>query len=161
MPASKLAKATRYFNPEITKFIFLPACANIAAPTRAEINAGTDLSDDIADIDGWMISSGTIDTPDLGSRFTSKIGGRLEVEDSSLTMYADVAGVDVRTLLPRLTKGAMLVADGGDVAGRKADNFPVEVLMNGKGRSTGDDAATLQVGFTITASPAENVTIPA
>ncbi len=161
MPAPNIAPATRYFDPELTRVIFLPACANIAAPTRAEINAGTDLSNEVFDVDGWTITSGTIDTPDLGSRFTSKIGGRLNVDDSSLTMYADRAGVDVRSLLYRGRTGFILWADGGDVAGYKADNYPIEVISNGKNRSVGDDAKTITVTVTISRSPAENVTIPA
>ncbi len=161
MPAPNIAGSTRYFNPEITRIVFMPTVATLTAPTRVEINAGTDLSNEIADLSGWVITSGTIDTPDLGSRFTSRIGGRLSVDDSSLTMYADVGGVDVRTLLPRTTTGVIAVMDGGDVAGRKMDLFRVEVLSNGKSRSAGDDAATIEVQFSITAKPAENVTVPA
>ncbi len=161
MPATPISRATRFYHVGLTKVIFMANVANKAAPTRTEINAGTDLSGDLADWAGWTITSGQIDTPDLASRYTGRIAGRLEVDDSSITMYASQNGADVRTILPRGTAGFLMIADGGDVPGNRADVFPVVVTSNAKQRSMGDDAGTLQVSFAITAEPAENVTIPA
>lgn len=157
-----LATSTRYFNSGTTKVFFLPAIASaVLAPTRSEITAGTDLSAEIADIAGWTITASTIDTPDLGTPYTTNIPGRLTTDASSLTFYADKAGLDIRTLLPRDAAGFIVIADGGDVTGYKCDVFPVRVLSNGKPRGTGEDAARVMVPFSITKKPAENVTIPA
>jgi len=161
MPTPNLATTTRYYDPEVTKCYFLPTVAVKGAPTRAEMNAGTNLSNEIADLEGWMVTSGEIPTPDLGTRFTKKIGGRTEAENSTLTMYATVNGADVRTLLPRNTTGFILWLDGGDVAGNKMDVFPVSVRSLGKMRSVGEDPARLQIQFSITAEPAESVAVPA
>lgn len=161
MPATPIASTSRYFNRGTTKVIFCSTVSNKSAPTRAEINAGTDLSGEVADVDGWTVESESIETPDLGTVFTSSIPGSTSADDSSLTMYLDVGGVDARTLLPRNTAGFILWMDGGDVAGRKVDVYPVRVMSQGKARTTDDDAATMEIGFSITSEPAENVTIPA
>lgn len=157
-----LTTSTRFFHAGVTKVHFLAsiAAANLT-PTRAEINAGTNLSNEIADLSGWTVSASEIETPDLGSDYTSKIPGRISTDDSSLTFYQSQNGVDVRAVLPRGTVGFILVADGGDQAGQKGDVYPVRVRSNGKLRSVGDESARLMVPFSITRKPAENVTLPA
>lgn|SRR4051794_1841073 len=159
MPATPITASTRYFRPGTTKIVFASTLASKAAPTRAEINAGTDLSGEIASIEGWQVTSDFIDTPDLGTRFTSKVAGRISADDSSLSMYASVNSIDVRSLLPRDTNGYILIFDEGDVAGRKADVFPVTVASAPKQRGM-EDPAQISVQFSITSTPAENVTIP-
>ncbi len=161
MPATPIDAATRYINPETTKVLWLPSVANKFAPTRAEINAGTDLSGDLADNSGWTVSSNQVDAPDMGSRFTSKVAGRISAEDSSLTMYAGKDSIDSRSLMPRDAVGFIVIMDGGDVAGRKMDVFPVTVSSVSKPRSVGDEPARIVFQYAITSQPAENVTIPA
>ncbi|MEV7804986.1 hypothetical protein AB0O28_18755 [Microbispora sp. NPDC088329] len=161
MPATPIAAETRYFNPETTKVYWCPAIANKAAPTRSELNAGTDLSRAIADVNGWQVSSEMIDVPDMGSRFVSKIPGRISAADSSISFYMDRAGIDARTVMPRDAEGYVVWLDGGDVAGRPCDVFPVTVSSHGKSRSVGAEPARLTIQYAITSEPAENVTIPA
>lgn len=161
MPTPQIVASTRYFDVGTTKVYYLPAVANIASPTRAEMNAGTDLSREIAEIDGWSVSSNQIQVPDFATRFTAQIAGRIEAADSSLTFYTSVNSTDVRSLLPRDTAGFVMWLDGGDVAGRKADVYPVTVTSVSKMRSAGSEAARIQIGFSITREPAENVTVPA
>lgn len=161
MAATPIAAETRYFNPETTKVYWCPSIANKNSPTRSELNAGTDLSSAIADVNGWMVSSEMIDVPDMGSRFVSKIPGRISANDSSITFYMDRAGVDARTVMPRDAEGFIVWLDGGDVAGRKMDVFPVTVSSHGKSRSVGAEPARLTISYAITSEPAENVTIPA
>lgn len=161
-PPLSQSNTTRYINANVTKCYYLPdvAAANLT-PTRAEMNAGTDLSFQISDINGWLVAGNDVETPDLGTTFTSMIPGRTKADSSSITLYAATTGVDVRTLLPRGTAGFIMWCDGGDVAGQKADVFPIRVRSNGKSRSTGEDPAKITVECSITAQPAENVTIPA
>jgi hypothetical protein len=135
--------------------------AVLTAPTRAEMTAGTDLSGEIAAIAGWLVTSAQIDTPDLGTVFTSTIPGSTSIGDSSVDMYADDNGVDVRGVLPRGTITVILILYGGDVTGAKMDAFRTRVRSVGKPVSVGDDAGIVQVGFSITATPAENISVPA
>jgi hypothetical protein len=161
MATSAITASTRFFAPEITKCYYVPTIADVTTPTRNEMDAGTDLTGEIADISGWMIQSAQIDTPDLGSRWVSQITGRTSAPSSSITLYASSNSVDVRDLLPRDTTGYILWLDGGDVATQSMDVFPVKVSSLGKQRTTGDTASLIQVDFAVTAEPQEDVTIPA
>jgi|SRR5215216_176020 len=160
MAAPNITATTRYFRPGVTSIVFATSVASQASPTRAEINAGTDLRNEVSAIDGWAPTSEFLDAPDLGTRFTSRVAGRISVDDSSLTFYASLTSVDVRSLLPRDATGYILFMDEGDVAGRKMDVFKVTVASAPKLRAI-DDVSQIQVSFSITASPSENVTIPA
>lgn len=162
MAATPITPVNRYWPVGTTRWLWVPTIANyMSTVTRPEINAGTDLSGEIADLDGWTVTSNQIDTPDVNSRFRSKIPGAIEAEDSSLTIYADPSGTDVRTLLPRDTSGFIIRMDGGDVAGRKMSVFPVKVASQNKLMGTDEEAARIEIAFTITGIPAEDLTIPA
>lgn len=160
MPATPISASSRYVPQGVTHYNFLPACANIASPTRAEINAGTDLTPELASNGGWTINSQAVDTPDYAANFTPQIPGNITVDGSTMSMYADVASNDVRTLLPRNTTGFIVKMPGGDVAGRKCDVFPVKVGSQGKPDAIGNPS-TIELIFYITRAPSENVTIPA
>jgi hypothetical protein len=161
MATPAITATTRYFDVGKTKVYFLPTVSNLNAPTRAEMNAGTDLSPEVADVAGWSVKSNLIQTPDFATRFVSQIAGRIEAEDSSLTFYASSDSVDVRSLLPRDTNGFIMWLDGGDVPTHKADVYPVTVTAVSKMRSAGSDPARIQISFSITRSPGQDVTIPA
>jgi len=139
---------------------FLTTVANQAAPTRSEINAGTDLSPEVASVEGWMVNSAFIETPDLASRFVGKLAARISADDSSINFYASSNSVDVRSLLPRDTTGYILWLAEGDAAGRRMDVFKVTVASAPTPRAV-SDPAQIQIQFVVTAQPSENVTIPA
>jgi hypothetical protein len=162
MAPSGITASTRYINPETTKIYWVPTIGSISAPSRAELNAGTNLVGENSASEGWSISAEQVATPDMGHLFTGSIPGRRTAEDSKLTMYASLNGVDARTLMPLGTAGYVVWLDGGDVAGYLMDVFPVRVASLGKMRSVeGSDAATIEITFSITSAPAENVSIPA
>lgn len=162
MPSTPIAAITKYTARGSSAACWLPACANIASPTRAEINAGTDLSGQVADASGWSVSSSQIETPDLATRYTSTIPGVISADDSSLTMYADLEGVDAGVLMARDTVGFIAWFDGGDVPGNKCRIFPVTVSSVSHQTSVDGSAAdTLMFSYAITSEPAENVTVPA
>lgn len=160
MPATAMTGATRYFQPEITKVVWVPTVASGSlVPTRSEINAGTDVSIDVSGVSGWTITSGQIATPDLGRRFTSSIPGRTTADDSSITFYASEDGEDIRQVIARDDDGYIVIMDGGDTAGHPMDVFKVTVASLGKVRDL-EDAPRITVTFTIRAY-AENLAVPA
>jgi hypothetical protein len=160
MSAPNIASADRYINRGTTRVLWVTTIADINAPSRSELNAGTDLANEIQDFDGWLIESESVETPSLGKKFTGSLSGPTSADDSSLTMYADIGGTDARQLMPRDENGFIVWMDGGDVAGRLMDVFPVRVGSAGKSRSM-DDPSLLQFNYNITDEPAENVVIPA
>lgn len=160
MPATPIASSVRYYRRGLTNVSWVPTIVSKASPTRAELDAGTELSVEVGATEGWQIVSAVVETPTLGSKFNSKIDGAISADDSSLTLYASQTGTDVRDLLTRGTNGFIVWMDEGDTAGRKMDVFPVRVLSQGKLREM-EEAAQVQVQFAVTSEPAENVTIPA
>lgn len=160
MPATPIASAVRYYRRGLTKVSWVPTIADKAAPSRAELNAGTELSVEVGAVEGWQITSGVVETPTLGSRFDAKIDGPISADDSSLTLYASKTGTDVRDLLQRGSDGYVVWMDEGDTPGRTMDVFPCRVLAQGKMRDL-ENAAQVRVQFAVTSEPSENVVIPA
>lgn len=160
MAATPIAKTTRFFAPEVSKIVFCPTVANKNSPTRAEINAGKELSGEVSTVNGFTVTSNMINAPDYGSRFDSQNAGRTQVANSDLTFYQSQDTNDIRTVLPRNTTGFILMMWGGDVPTQKMDVFPVTVTSAGKAIHDNADA-DIQVQFAITSTPAEDVTIPA
>jgi hypothetical protein len=161
MPAPNIVASTRYARFGVTRVVYALTISNYQSPTRAEINAGQDLSTEVAEISGFVLTQGFIETPDLATSYTAQILGRRSAEESSITMYASVNSVDVRGILPRGTTGFLLWFDEGDVPGRKYDVYPITVGSVGKERTTDDTAARLVVNVAVTREPAENITVPA
>jgi hypothetical protein len=165
MAATAIDKADRFFAPEITKIVFIPepvtpATFDKSEPTRVQIDAGKELMNEVSAVNGFNVSSNMIDAPDYGSRFTSQTPGRTSVADSSLVFYQSRDTHDIREVLPRGTKGFVLIMWGGDVPDQLMDVFPVEVTSAGK--SIPDNAdSDITVMFAITSEPAEDVAIPA
>jgi hypothetical protein len=158
--ATPINASVRYYRRGTTKVLWVPAIANKAAPSRAELNAGTALEGETGAMGGWQTTSATVPTPALGSRFTPVVGGEITAADSSLTFWASKDGDDVRTLLNREDAGFVVWMDEGDVEAQTMDVFPVTVTSQAKVREL-DSAAQIMAQFAITSEPAENVTIPA
>jgi hypothetical protein len=160
MAPTPLNPTSRYV-PEGTRKVYLmTACSNYLSPTRAELNAGKDLTAEIAEMTGFTTASDQKEVPDLSGRFTGKIPGRITAADSAIKFYADATGNDVRSVLPRDTAGWVVCLWEGDVPGQKMDVFPIKVATQAKQPSI-EDPEQIEIQMTITKVPAENVTIPA
>jgi hypothetical protein len=162
MVATPLVVADKFINAGVTVVDFVPTIADVASVTRAEIDAGTDLTDEVIGSSGWQVSSANVSYNPLGSTFTPSIPGRTSVQDSSLTLPQDITGTDVRDVLPRGTTGYIVIMYGGDEPGSPMDVYPVRVSSLGMTISTeGTEVASVVVSFAIPSEPAENVAIPA
>lgn len=162
MPAPAISAATRYTSRGTARYYWIVTIANYLSPSRAELNAGTDLSTQVMDLSGFGLESDQIDTPDVASRFTKKIPGPINAEDSTITMYQSVTGTDARQLMPQDTAGYIVVFPGGDVATRKMHVWPVRVAsVKYQYSANGSDPDTQVFTFSPTDVPAENVAIPA
>jgi hypothetical protein len=160
MAATPISASTRYIPPGTRAVYYLPSASDYTSPTRAELDAGTDLTGEISAISGFAVSSNTVDVQDLSSRFTAQIAGLITAPSSSLTFYSSDDSTDVRELLPRDTTGYIVMLWEGDTAGHRMDIFPVTVTSTPKSSGI-TDPATIEVQFAITAVPEENVTVPA
>src|SRR4051812_50064985 len=126
MVATPITATSRYIPPGTTRYYWVATIANKNSPTRSELNAGSDLTAEIASVSGFATNSDQQDTPDLGSRFVSKIPGRITADDSSITLYMSSTSSDVRTLLPRDTAGVVWIFPQGGPAGPEEGGVPGE-----------------------------------
>lgn len=159
MPATPITASTRYFPPGTRQVYWVPTIANYLSPTRAELNAGTDLSPQVDTMNGWSLTSAPVDTPDMGSRFTSQVPGRLTSSTNDITMYNDASSNDARGLLVRDINGYIVTLWEGDTTGKKMDVWPVRVMAQAMD-TTVDDPGKCTFSFAVTKIPATNVTIP-
>lgn len=161
MPPTPLPAATRFSHRGETRIYAVGAIANKTAPTRAELNAGTDLTGSIVGAAGWEVTRNQEEDSDLGTKFAVQFPTDLTVADSSLTFRASRDGTDVRATLPRDTATNIVILHGGDVTGGKMDVYPMKVRTVSKPVEVTPGRAVVTVSFSPSAEPAENVTIPA
>lgn len=161
--ATALPAITEYIHPGTAVIYWLPTVADKNSVTRAEINAvgAYDLTPQIADAPGWNVSSERKPLMRLSSKYTGKIAGRVESEDSKLVFWASEDTEDIRDVLDRGDRGFVMICLGGDIEGRKADVYPVEVMSISKPVSVEGDPAQITVDLAIPTEPGENVPIPA
>lgn len=146
--------ATRYFQPGKTKVIIAPTYA-----TQANIAAGSDVSIDVAVINGFTTTTADLPTPNIGEAFTSSIPGRKTADQSSIDFYADADGDDIRTVLTVGQDTNVLFLADGTAAGSAMDVFPVRVGSTSLVRDF-EAIPVVRVSFSITAEPIEGSTYP-
>lgn len=162
MAAPKITATDRFIEPGTTQVYWVATIAAKAAPTRTELDAGQDLTDEIAGMDGWSVSSDTVDAPDLGTKFTSQVGGMTTAGNPTLTFYRSSDSTDIREILTRGLNGFIVIFWEGDDEGagpNKMDVFPVQVTARPKQTSM-TDPAQIEIDFAVTSEPVEDVDVP-
>lgn len=152
--------AIRFFRRGVSAIKFLPAVAG-SSPTRAEINAGTDMTGQVADINGFMLNNNPITTPDLLTTFDSQIDGPDSTADSSLVMYDLSDSATIRTAVAKGTNGFLVLFPYGDAVGKRLEVWPVRSTGVNDQWSMAADPARYLVGFAVTLKPTQNGTTPA
>lgn len=160
LPApTALAATTRYSIFGTRKFTWVPTIASKAAPTSAELAAGTDLTGQVSAVSGFTLSRASIDVPDAASEFTAKIPGRSSSDSSSITVYASSTSTDARTLLVQDTNGYIVIYPEGINTSCTCDVFPVRISATSKPNDI-ESSGQLEVMFEVTSKPVLNITIP-
>lgn len=134
---------------------FLPSVASKAAPTTAEVTAGTDILVQLAEITGFIFANTPIMVPDMTTTFTKQIGGEDTAEASSITFYEDDTTNAIRTALAKGTTGFVLLYPytATPASTAKCEVWPVRVTSSARQWSTGNDPARYVVSFAITDVP--------
>lgn len=159
MPPSQISNYSGFYLPGTTKVYVVTTISNYLSPTRAELDAGLDVTRQVREINGFTYKADTIDRPDYATTFTAQVTGRQKAEDSSLVIYAAQSGVDARQTLVFGYSGYVVLMDGGDTTGYLMDIYPVKITAAPKQRNDSDPLA-IMYQFAITRVPAENVAIP-
>lgn len=163
MPATPLTPTTRYLPPGTRKYYWLTSLANPAAPTRAELNAGTDLTAEIVTggVGGFTLARTRADVTPLGSSVIVMLDTTTDPNTTTneIVFYASVTGSDVRQVMSAGTAGFLVFLYEGDVTGQRCEVWPaaVSVLFFDQGTETPGE---IHVQYLITAQPSQNVLIP-
>jgi hypothetical protein len=139
---------------------FLPAVANLNAPTAPELAAGTDLTPQIADIGGFQFQNNPISTPDLANVFVTQIPGEDTADNPTLTFYDDDASATIRTALAKGAAGFLALMPYGQVSTKRAEIWPVTSTGVADEWSAGNDPARFSVTFAVTAAPRQSAVLP-
>jgi len=104
-------------------------------PTVAEITAGTDLvgtgqEEALAEIQGLILNSTTIATPDYTSHQVGNVPGDETIADSRLSFYKDDTDEEIYTTLVKGTVGYLAVMFDGEAAGDECKLYPATVQSN-------------------------------
>jgi len=147
----------------VAKIYFVDTIAATSyIPTRTELTAGTDLTKQIAAIDGFSLENQEIDIPNMGDTFDSKIPGSDQASDSTITFYEDDTTSSTEDDLAKGTVGFIVILAKGDTPATKGmDVFPVRVASNSRTYTVDNEAAKFAVKFSIIDRPALNAAVPA
>jgi len=151
----------RYIPSGVAKVVFAPSVANRAAPTQAEITAGTTLTvagttaaAGLVEMSGFETASSDVETPDVSSRFTAKIPGRTGTSDASATFYDDDATLTIRTALAEGTAGVMIIMRKGGTTGFPTECYPCTVnVLNSSQVTSANEPSKFMVTFSLSAAP--------
>jgi hypothetical protein len=149
----------------IERWFVTPATlASPAAPTRAEINAATEITDSIAAVNGFSLSNSPVTTPDMGSRFDKTVPGIDSAGDSSLNMWDEILDGGTtdpaRDVLAKDSELTVIRMPYGDIPTKRCETW--QVTSTGVNDQVDLSAAgQYQVGFSIRAVPEQNAVIPA
>lgn len=153
----------RFNRKGITVISYVPTIADPTyLPTRVELDGGTDLTKAIAAIEGFGLENQEIETPDMASTFVSKIPGDDTATESTMTVYEDDTTDEMETVLAKGTAGFVVILSKGDVQGSNGmDVFPIRVASNSKAYTAENEAAKINVRFSIVDRPLFNAAVPA
>jgi len=148
MVATPISTVNPYLPLDNRKFYWVATIANIAAPSRVELDAGTDLSPQVVEATGWTVNGSTVASQSFVGAAVKLVGPQ-ELVDSTLVMRNSRTSTDARTILlvqrPALT-GYIVVFPEGDVTAYKMNVF--QVAVNAAPLSPGAvDPATTEFQF--------------
>lgn len=152
-----------FFRRGVTRIYLVPTIT-MAAPTVAQISAGTEITDSVANIEGFRYSNSRIPIPKMSSDFTPTIRGENTADDSTLTFYEDDASNPLRTTLAKGTQTNVVIfsvgtAGASPAIGDKVDIWPVESAATPKEFTMGNDPARWMAELGNTDVPFEDETL--
>lgn len=163
MPARPLAPYPRYFPPGTRKYYWVTSIANQAAPTRAELNAGTDITGQVASVTGFVLQVNVSDVTPLGSSTVLWLNTTTDPSSfgtNEIILYASQNSIDdARLVMPAGSAGFLVFLFEGDITGQLCEVWPANVNEMYFEQAT-DTPGEIHFEFTITGAPSQNVTIP-
>lgn len=164
MAATAVAKPTPYFGPARTKLVLFASAITdqtTGVPTRAEIDAGSELSAAMGGpgLEGGQSSATSQDVPNWSSLDQDKIPGFNSLSDLTITFNADQAGADPRTAFAKGATVNFARMDTGDVPTRKMTTYFATVASKDL-QIPSSGPAQYVIGLIPNKPPFRDVTIP-
>lgn len=163
MPAVPLPSYPRYFPPGTRKYYWVTSIANQASPTRAELNAGLDITGQIASITGFVLQMNVADVTPLGSSTVIWLNTTTDPSSfgsNEIILYASQnSNDDARLLMPAGSTGFLVFLFEGDQTNDYCEVWPANVNEMYFEQGT-DNPGQIHFEFTITGQPSQNVLIP-
>lgn len=155
--------ADEFFRRGITKIYLVPT-VTASAPTVAQVTAGVDISDLIAEINGFSFTNSPIPTPKLSTTFTTTIAGEDTTEDSNLKLYEKKTTNPQQAALAKNTKTNVVIfykgfAGSAPAAADRVDVWPVQSTGPNREYSMDNTPAFWHVGFAATDPPTQDVAL--
>ena len=152
----------RYIQKGVVQFWLVPTIASATlVPTTAEVNAGTRLDAQLAEINGFSYSTALLDAPNMKDRLTPKEPGEDQVADSSLLFYKIKGGTDtIHAAQPKDTVAYIVVFYAGIAGATPAaadvcDVWPIRIGSRAHQYNAGNELAKYLVVYGVTAAPGE------
>jgi hypothetical protein len=165
-PTKVLEEADQFTNFGNKRYIYVDgatAAQNYKTLTKAQLNAGVDITNLVNAVTGFDETTNWIDSTNAGSGRTGKVAGRRSSGDSSIKFNTDLDGPtgDARSIFTTvLQRGVVAIFPTGyDDAADLYDAWAVQVGSI----SSDEDVEALQsltVSFGISKSPARALAIP-
>src|SRR5512139_221334 len=148
---------------------FLPAVANLAAPTQAELTAGKNLTSYVISLNA-STTGNTVPTPDISTLFETSIPGTVTASltadfyrDDTVGASGDLAWVT----LPRKTEGYFVIQRFGATPGQhpaaaaKVEVWPAMVVSRTMSNMANNTALTFTVTCSVPEVPNEAAVVAA
>lgn len=150
----------KYIAAEKSEVWFVPAITSVSAPSSAELNAGTRLTDHMTGGFSADFSSNLVDAGTLDDAFNTTVAGTYGGGTNTLSaLLRDNASDIAWNALPRGTAGYLVTQAGASTGTSWASGdvvdaiFPAEVVSRHYPDLTRDALVTFDVDYAITAVP--------
>lgn len=162
MTATPISRVERFIDPGVTRVYSVDSIASLAAPLRVELDAGIDVTGEIAAVSGFALESTTVDSTGAGDGCVTEELGDLRTQGQPrIAMYADPGGYDARSLWGRGDAVYLVFLHGGDIPGHLMDVWPVQVASVSKPIDyAASDAALVVAQFVVADPPVTDVEVP-
>lgn len=133
------------------------APSNLAAPTQAELTAGTDISADVAAINGFEQQTSIIDEESLATRTNTQTPGVISFGDNSLEFYDQGATTTVKDLFTQDDAVWLAFLVAGQAESSPSEIWPVTVAAPPRTMHGQDinQQQKFRVPFAVTAAPTD------
>jgi hypothetical protein len=153
-----------FFVPSsLETWMWIPTISNTASPSTAEWGAGTDITNDIAEVSGFEAAAQFVETPTMQGGVVPKISGRQTLGDCNITFDEHSTYAD-NTPMTTMTEGTSAYIgisryDKSPAAGDKVEIWPVTVAGINRKHTAGNEPAQYVIGYAVNAAPVKNAVL--